>query len=85
MLRRTASGSVSMSWPFTVAVPLVGLNNVDSMLSVVVLPAPLGPRNPRISPSSTLKLIPSTALTSLSKILVSALTSMVLTLFRPPI
>lgn len=67
------------------AVPLVGRNNVDSMFNVVVLPAPLGPRNPRISPSSTLKLMPSTALTVLSKILVSSLTSMVLTLFRPPI
>jgi len=53
------------------------------MFSVVVLPAPLGPRNPKISPSFTLKLIPSTALTFLSKILVSSLTSMVLILFVP--
>ena len=67
------------------AVPLVGRSRVDSMLSVVVLPAPLGPRNPRISPSFTLKLMPSTALTVLSKILVSSLTSMVLILFKPHI
>ena len=64
--------------------PLVGCNNVDSMFSVVVLPAPLGPRKPKISPFFTLKLMPPTALIFPSKILVNSLTSMVLILFKPP-
>jgi len=61
-----------------VAVPLVGRNKVDSMFRVVVLPAPLGPRKPKISPFFTVKLMPSTALTFPSKTLVSSWTSMVL-------
>ena len=59
------------------AVPLVGRSNVDSMFSVVVLPAPLGPRKPKISPWFTVKLMPSTALMLLSKTFVSSLTSIV--------
>src|SRR5579863_9660515 len=35
--------------------PLVGFRSVVSILIVVVLPAPLGPRNAKISPSSTSK------------------------------
>jgi hypothetical protein len=38
-----------------VAVPSVGLVNVASILIVVVLPAPLGPSKPNISPLFTLK------------------------------
>ena len=77
-LRRTSSGSSVMLCPFTVAVPLVGFMRVDSMFRVVVLPAPLGPRKPRISPFWTLNGTPSTARISLLKIFVKALTSMML-------
>jgi len=41
-----------MSRPFTVAVPAVGLSSVLSIEMIVVLPAPLGPRRLKISPSS---------------------------------
>src|SRR5665647_3953788 len=41
--------------------PLVGRARPVSMRMVVVLPAPLWPRRPRISPSATLKLTSSTA------------------------
>jgi hypothetical protein len=55
-----------------VAVPEVGLRRVFNILIVVVLPAPFGPRNPKISPSLTSKSIASTALTSPGKTLVKA-------------
>jgi hypothetical protein len=48
-----------------VALPEVGLVKVQSMFIVVVLPAPLGPRKPKISPGETLKLMLSTAARSL--------------------
>jgi hypothetical protein len=54
------------------------------MLRVVVLPAPLGPRKPSISPFFTVKLMSSTALAVPSKILVSFWTSMVLIFFQAP-
>src|SRR6476661_6846450 len=38
------------------AVPPVGKTSPMRSFSVVVLPAPLGPRNPKISPSSTARL-----------------------------
>jgi hypothetical protein len=41
--------------------PEVGFKKPVSMRRVVVFPAPLGPRRPRISPFRTLKEIPSTA------------------------
>ena len=41
--------------------PLVGLSSVVRILIVVVLPAPLGPRKAKISPSSTAKEISATA------------------------
>src|SRR5580692_26167 len=50
-----------MSSPFSVAVPLVGFSSVASMRSVVVLPAPFGPRRPNTSPARTSKLTSSTA------------------------
>ena len=50
MQRRTAKGSVQMSCPATVAVPEAGRANVVSIWIVVVLPAPLCPRKPKISP-----------------------------------
>src|SRR5689334_9693251 len=64
MLRRTSSRSVTTSWPATVAEPEVGFISVQSMLMVVVLPAPLGPRNPNTSPLATSKSTPRTALIS---------------------
>ena len=45
-----ASGSAAMSWPLTTMRPEVGCSSPAIMRSVVVLPAPLGPRNPWISP-----------------------------------
>ena len=36
--------------PFSRATPLVGRTNPSSIRSVVVLPAPFGPRNPKVSP-----------------------------------
>ena len=47
------------------AVPEVGLRIVHSIDIVVVLPAPLGPSNPKISPESTVMLRLSTALNEL--------------------
>src|SRR5215207_7407715 len=44
-----------------VAVPPLGSNSVQSILIVVVLPAPFGPSNPKISPARISKLTPSTA------------------------
>src|SRR5947207_12706147 len=55
------SGSVARSWPFTRMRPEVGLSRPAIILSVVVLPAPLGPRKPWISPGATSRLTPSTA------------------------
>ena len=37
--------SVTTSWPATRALPPVGRSSVVSIRTVVVLPAPLGPRN----------------------------------------
>src|SRR5262249_15542769 len=62
-MRRPPAGSGSRSAPATVAVPAVGLSSVVSMRSVVVLPAPFGPRKPTISPSSTVRSTPRTAST----------------------
>ena len=41
---RTAAGSATTSWPATVALPPVGRSSVVSIRTVVVLPAPFGPR-----------------------------------------
>src|ERR1700694_5138636 len=43
------------------AVPDVGATRPQSIRSVVVFPAPLAPRKPKISPRATWKLTPSTA------------------------
>src|SRR3954470_14535426 len=77
MWRRTSSRSLTTSWPATRALPLVGFASVHSMLIVVVLPAPFGPRNPNTSPASTLKRTPLTASTS-SKDFLRSSTSMAL-------
>ena len=47
-----------------VAVPEVASASPSRTRSVVVLPAPLGPRKPRIDPDRTPKLSPSTATVS---------------------
>src|SRR5712691_7075947 len=56
-----ASDCVAISLPPTVALPEVGCSRPHSMRMVVDLPAPLGPRNPKISPRVTSRLIWSTA------------------------
>src|SRR3954454_22360765 len=61
MVLRTCGPSVTTSEPPTVAVPAVGGRSVVSMCTVVDLPAPFGPRKPKISPGSTCSSIPSTA------------------------
>ena len=50
------------SYPRTVAFPEVFLRRVVRTLIVVLFPAPLGPRNPKNSPSFTPKSMPLTAL-----------------------
>jgi hypothetical protein len=54
------------------------------MFNVVVLPAPFGPKKPKILPVSTVKLMPSTALTLPLKTLVRALTLMMFIPLKPP-
>src|ERR1700742_3107382 len=61
MWRRTSSLAATTSKPATSARPALGLVSVQSMLIVVVLPAPLGPRKPKTSPVPTSKLTPLTA------------------------
>src|SRR6185437_4823544 len=61
MWRRTSSLAATTSNPATSARPEVGLVSVQSMLIVVVLPAPLGPRKPKTSPLPTSKSTPLTA------------------------
>src|SRR4051812_14916900 len=56
-----ASGSRARSRPLIVIRPLVGFRRPAIMRIVVVLPAPFGPRKPWISPGSTDRLTPSTA------------------------
>ena len=53
-----------MSCPPIEAVPLVFEMRQVSIRTVVVFPAPLGPRNPKTSPSSTRRVSASTAVTS---------------------
>src|ERR1700730_10487496 len=53
-----------MSIPSMSAVPEVGTRRPQSMRRVVVFPAPLAPRKPKISPRATSKLTPSTAVTT---------------------
>ena len=55
MRRLTSSGLRLTSTPSTVAVPDVGLNSPHIMRMVVDLPAPLAPRNPKISPRCDLE------------------------------
>src|ERR1700730_16908713 len=61
MRSRTVSASVRTSRPATQADPALRGSRPVSILMTVVLPLPLGPRKPKISPFSTRKLTPSTA------------------------
>src|SRR5947209_14494760 len=47
--------------PVDQARPLVGWSKVQSILMVVLFPAPLGPRKPKVSPCSMLRSMPFTA------------------------
>ena len=51
-MRRTGIGSSRTSWPATETVPEPGVSSVASTRSVVVLPAPLGPKMLRKPPRS---------------------------------
>ena len=64
MWRRTSSRWLTTSKPLTRAAPDVGSARVQSMLIVVLLPAPLGPRKPKTSPGGTVNDTPRTASTS---------------------
>ena len=55
MFLRTFEGFVTTSNPYTDALPEVGLSKVVRIIIVVLFPAPLGPRKPKISPSSTFR------------------------------
>src|ERR1700719_1399647 len=61
MRSRTDSASVRTSKPSTQALPSLSGSRPVSILITVVLPLPLGPRKPKISPFPTRKLTPSTA------------------------
>src|SRR5467141_3446513 len=64
MMRRMSAPWRSTSSPATRTVPLVFARSVVIILMTVVFPAPLGPRNPKNSPSPTEKLTSLTAFTS---------------------
>jgi hypothetical protein len=64
MCRRTSSRRSTTSKPLTRAAPEVGRTSVHSMLIVVLLPAPLGPRKPKTSPRPTVNDTLRTASTS---------------------
>ena len=61
MLALICSGWVRMSKPATLPRPAVGVRMPQSIRMVVDLPAPFGPRKPKISPRATWKLMRSTA------------------------
>ena len=54
-------GFLSILMPVMVMLPAVGVRAPVSIFIVVVLPAPLGPKKPVISPFSSWKLIAFTA------------------------
>jgi hypothetical protein len=61
--------------PATVAEPALGASRVPRVRTVVVLPAPLGPRNPNTSPWSTLKDTFSNAMRSPNRLVSPSTTS----------
>src|SRR5215472_5864721 len=64
MFCRTVSRSLTTSCPATLACPAVGSASVHRILIVVDLPAPFGPRKPKVSPGRTSKPMPRTASSS---------------------
>ena len=62
--------------PFTAMVPEVGCKRVVSILMVVVLPAPFGPRNAKMLPFGTSKEMSFTAVNPCLNVLVRFLTDM---------
>jgi hypothetical protein len=64
MRRFTPTGSRRTSTPATIAVPPSARRRPSRISMVEVFPAPFGPSIPKISPRSTLKEIPSTAVTA---------------------
>src|ERR1700734_3445624 len=61
MFLLTLSRCLTTSKPATLADPEEGFARVHRILIVVDLPAPFGPRKPKVSPAVTAKLIPRTA------------------------
>ena len=61
MIRRTRIGCTAAFVPNTVIVPPCGFSRVVSIRIVVVLPAPLGPSRPNVSPGSIRRFTWSTA------------------------
>jgi hypothetical protein len=51
-----------MRWPATTAVPAEGSIRAVSIRTVVVLPAPFGPRKPKTDPAGMVRVRASTAL-----------------------
>ncbi len=58
------SGSLPTSFPAMKARPSVALMRQQRIRTVVVFPAPFGPKKPKTSPSFTWRLSPSMAVTS---------------------
>ena len=86
---RTFKGSFVISKPATLAEPSLGAIRQDRSLTVVVFPEPFGPRRPKISPGSTLKLNRSTAVRAPKRLLSPSATmpdmTVLLASFTPPI
>src|SRR5690606_12166600 len=82
ILRRTSPAAVATLSPATRTRPAVGTESVARILTVVDLPAPFGPRSPKISPVSTVKDTPLTASTGPGYVL--RRTSTTLTGIFPP-
>src|SRR4051812_26156374 len=70
--------------PPTMALPLVGITRVVSIPAVVVLPAPLGPSRPKISPRCTDRSSESTAFNPPGNTLVSCSVWMTSSAAIPP-
>src|SRR5688572_8791023 len=64
MMRLIPSRSVASGSPSIATSPAVGRSRPVSILIVVLLPAPFGPRKPKKRPRPTLKVRPSTAVFS---------------------
>src|SRR5260370_5894739 len=68
MFSRTWRGYRATSKPATNALPPLGAMSVVSIRTIVVLPAPLGPRSPKTSPRRTSKLTLSTAVNAAKRL-----------------